>query len=1154
MSTPIVHNILDVYSQSRIVEEIKTICKDDEFSLLVNNTSPSHHYLMASLAYANDQTVVFVAPNVYKATQAYENLCHLIGFEHVCFYVVEEMMATEFMAVSNEFKNERMHTLQSIIKGNKKIIVTHPNALLKPMLPKEVYIQNIMNFSRNQTIRIDEVSSKLVKMGYHRKPITSVIGEFSVRGSIIDIFPINEDKPLRIDLFDEDIDVIKAYDPETQKSLIDVDEFSVFPLQELIYDNEQIIIERIKKDVSNPTLELMSDFDDILMHNNIERIHKYIPYMTSKVAQFLDFIDDKIVFFEEPKQIIEKYEQSFEELHQFLEGKPEYRNLKLCFMLEDNILHHPLAKKVLMTEFRQTIDHVKLTHMIDIKGYLPIDYQNDIRNFINDVKTRNKTFIIACSSLEKLTLIKSLLEDAKIKPSILESYQLIDAQGIYLILAKNAIGFGFIDGFEVISEGQIFKKMDLKQTKYRSAYQNTIPVYTKEDLTPGEYVVHYDYGIGQYLGIKTVALQNLKNDYIVLRFSNMELYIPVEKINLIEKYQGTENFTPRLTAIGSQEWEKKKQKIKEKLEDIAEELIQIQAVREEKHGVVYQEDDELQQLFESDFPHIETKDQLKTIEAIKTDMEKGWIVDRLVCGDVGYGKTEIAMRAAFKTVLGKKQVAYLAPTTILTRQHYYTFFERFEKFGIKVALLNRFVPERKQNEIIEQLKKGDIDIVIGTHRLLSEDIAYQDLGLLIVDEEQRFGVVHKEKIKQYKNTINVITLTATPIPRTLQMAIMGVRQLSLIETPPQNRYPVQTYVLEHSDAIVREAIYREISRQGQVFYLHNRISDLEVLYRRIRRLVPEAKVLVAHGQMERNDLENAIQSFIDKEYDVLLCTTIIETGIDIPNTNTLIVDMADRLGLAQMYQIRGRVGRSDRVSYAYFMYDKNKVLTGPSAKRLHAIKEFTTLGSGYRIAVRDLAIRGAGDILGREQSGFIEAVGLDMYMKLLAEAIESKKGIKPQETSKKSWQIEVSKHVSNQYVSDDELKIYIHKAINNIKTNQDKEGLIVEMTDRFGRINDEIKLYIDKQYMESLLVRTGVDDIKETPYQVHIIFSKDASMYADGTKLFECTYRLIDDARLLYKAKRIQITIPKRINDKSWMQKVINLLENLINHKVIKEQ
>ena len=700
-----------------------------------------------------------------------------------------------------------------------------------------------------------------------------------------------------------------------------------------------------------------------------------------------------------------------------------------------------------------------------------------------------------------------------------------------------------MNGIEVITEENIFKKLKLKNSKYRSIYQNTMSINTKEDLKPGDYVVHYDYGIGRYQGIEAVELKGVTNDYLSIKFSNTELFVPIERINLIEKYLGSEGSIPALSTIGTKEWERKKAKIQQKVESIAQDLIDVQAQREEMNGFRYDLDDEIQKQFESDFEFETTRDQQKAIDDIKKEMETGKIIDRLVCGDVGYGKTEVAIRIAMKTVLNNKQVAFLAPTTILTRQHAQTFKARFEKYGVKVELLNRLVTKKEQTRIIEDLKKGSVDIIIGTHSLLSDNVKFKNLGLLIIDEEQRFGVTHKEKIKKLKTNINVLTLTATPIPRTLQMSIMGVRQLSLMETPPQNRYPVQTYVLEKNDTIIREAIYRELGRGGQVFYLHNRIEDLDLLYSRLRRLVPDARIVKAHGQMEREALEDAIQAFIDKEFDVLLCTTIIETGIDIPNTNTLIVDMADRLGLAQMYQIRGRVGRSNRISYAYFMFEKNQVLTDASSKRLQAIKEFTTLGSGYKIAVRDLAIRGAGDILGKEQSGFIDMIGLDLYMKMLSDAIDKLKGNAKKEEQETKFQVKVSKHVSDKYVSDDDIKIYIHKEIKNINSKQRKIEVEQELRDRFGKLTEEIKTYINKQYMESIAKEIGIEKISLQNNLLEIIFKPEAII--DGGKLFKIAYKVNEKFTFQYLSRKIIMKL-NIISNENWINQLIQIIEEYI--------
>ena len=887
-------NIVNIFNLSKKVTEFHNTITKNNYDLLVNNTTLNHNYLLAySTFIKSEKSVIYVASNIYKATTAYEALCQLAGYENVCFYIVEEIMSAELLAISKEFKFERIHTVNAILNNEKKIIITSVNALTRELMPLDIIKEHVIEISTGDIIDVEKVTKLLVESGYIRVPVTTEIGQFSVRGGLIDIYPINMKKPIRVDLFDNEIDFIKTFDVETQKTIEKVNNAFIYPLNELIYNNPSEVIQKIRMDCgSDITSAIEVDLEEIANYHNLEKNHKYIRYFYNTPTRFLDYIDSKIVFYEEIKRIEETYNKGVLELYGYLESKQIPKKLNLSYFTDFYSIFHNVKRKVFLTEFRQSLNNIFIDNHIDLEGYAVIDYQNDIKNLIQDLKAnKNKTIILATSTAQTQELLVEIAKENELTFTV----DIIKPKQVNIINCNNAISFGFIGDFEVINETNIFKKMRYKRTKYRSAYQNATPINSKEDLKIGDYIVHYDYGICRYLGIKTVELQEIKNDYIMLQFENMELFIPVENVNLLEKYQGSEGVVPKLTNLGTNEWQKKKQKIKAKLESIARELIQVQAYRERKQGFLYKADDYLQEEFENDFEYIETPDQIKTISEIKKDMESGVIIDRLICGDVGYGKTEIAMRIAFKTVTNGRQVAYLAPTTILTRQHYYTFKDRFEKYGIRVALLNRLISESEADKIIKDLAAGDIDVVIGTHKLLNEKIKYKNLGLLIVDEEQRFGVTHKEKIKKYKNNINVLTLTATPIPRTLQMSIMGVRQLSLIETPPQNRYPVQTYVLEENDVIIRETIYREIGRGGQVFYLHNRISDLDRVERKIRKLVPEAKVVVAHGRMDKNILEDTIQAFIDHEYDVLLCTTIIETGIDIPNTNTLLVDMSDRL-------------------------------------------------------------------------------------------------------------------------------------------------------------------------------------------------------------------------------------------------------------------
>jgi len=1140
------NNIVDLYSREKSVKDFLSALQANNYNYLVNSITPHHGYLLTYLSFlAGEDTVFYVASNPYKANLAYEAFCRLAGFNNVNLYVADEIVAAELLAASSELKHERLSTVFNLLSGQKKIIVTHPQALLRPVFPERKFREAMFVLKAGDEIDLDDLIRKLVSLGYKRVPTTTLVGEFSVRGEVLDIFPIFSESPLRITLFDTEIERIKTFDPETQRSVGAAEKALIFPLHEIFYNEEEKAeaVRRIKEGLKEFPDFLRSDLEDLENHSNPERIIKYVKYFAPDFTTILEFTQMKKAFYEDYQRLKDNFEQLRLDLNNYLDQMAIPEGLDLFFFFDFHNLFYNLPRKVFLSEFRKTFPDFPLDGVFEISGMAAIDYQNDIKALVSDLKANpEKTYVFAFEAEERLNLLGEILRENGIEFKRISSFKELVPK-VNLIKSDNAISFGFLGKVEVFTEEEIFKRFKVQKAKYRSVMQETKPISSKEDLEIGDYVVHYDYGIGRYLGIKTVELQDVRNDYIVLQYANMELYIAVEKIALLEKYQGREGVVPKLTSIGKGEWERKKQKIQEKLENIAADIIALQAKREQIRGFKYPPDSEYQKLFEDDFPYEETPDQIRAVTEIKKDMEEGKIVDRLICGDVGYGKTEVAMRIAFKTVYSGKQVIYLAPTTILTRQHYYTFKERFAKYGIKVELLNRLVPRKKQEKIVREFREGSIDILIGTHRVLSGDVKPKDLGLLIIDEEQRFGVIHKEKIKKLKTNVNVLTLTATPIPRTLQMAIMGLRQLSLIETPPKDRYPVQTYVLEENDIVIKEAIYREISRGGQVFYLHNRIEDLDQLYLKLRRLVPEARICIAHGQMTKNELEDAVQAFIDQEYDVLLCTTIIETGIDIPNTNTLIIDGADYLGLSQIYQIRGRVGRTDRVAYAYLMYGKNKVLTDEAAKRLSAIKEFTNLGSGYRIAVRDLAIRGAGDILGKEQSGFIDTVGLDMYMKLLSEAIDKVRNKKPAEEEKPVL-INVSKHVDESYVSDDEIKILIHKEIHRIKTKKDKEEIIQEFTDRFGKLNEEILAYIEERYLQTLLKAYGIKEVFESQNMVVIAIPKEKTALISMEEMFMKATEISPDIIFEYKRQQLIIKIKKQPRSKNWIFLLSKLLES----------
>ena len=715
------------------------------------------------------------------------------------------------------------------------------------------------------------------------------------------------------------------------------------------------------------------------------------------------------------------------------------------------------------------------------------------------------------------------------------------------LIVKN-IDNGFIfNNYIVLSENNLFKNSDVK--KYKNKYKVGNKVKNLIDITKGDYIVHEEYGIGIYDEICTILKNGFKKDYIKLIYAGGDiLYVPVEKIDRISKFSGKEGVFPRLNKLGTDEWKKRKTKIKGKIEEIAQNILKVSAEREALKGYAFSEDDENQTMFDSQFEFTETADQIKAIDQIKKEMQKVKPMDMLLCGDVGFGKTEVAFRAMFKAVNDGKQVAYLCPTTILSSQQYNNALKRFSKFPVNIALLNRFTPLKEERQILENLQNGKIDILFGTHRILSKDVVFKDIGLLVIDEEQRFGVKHKETIKQYKSNIDVLTLSATPIPRTLQMSMTGIRGLALIETPPSQRFPIQTYVLAENKNVIKDAIYKELSRNGQTFLLYNKVKNIEEQANEIRKLVPEARVQFAHGQMTKNQLEDIMVDFINYKYDVLICTTIIETGIDIPNVNTLIIIDADRFGLAQLYQIRGRIGRSNKIGYAYLMYDDKKVLNELAIKRLNTIKEFTELGSGFKIAMRDLSIRGAGDILGSEQSGFIDTIGIELYLKLLNEVVMELKGNKLEKTEEKvesNYLIDIDTHISNNYVSDDSLKIEIHKKINEIDSFSKMEQIKDELENRFGKISESMHIYMYEEWFEKIAQSLKIKNIRQIKNKITIELPTELTQKIDGEKLFVNIYKIHKNFKLSYKDNKIFVNFDISNLDKHFLIYLIEMLEML---------
>ena len=716
-----------------------------------------------------------------------------------------------------------------------------------------------------------------------------------------------------------------------------------------------------------------------------------------------------------------------------------------------------------------------------------------------------------------------------------------------LNIAVNKIGFGIElvdEKIVIISANELFKTRNIKKPKYFK-YKNAKVLKDYQELNIGDYVVHDNHGIGQYLGIKTLEVQGFHKDYLYVAYAGDDtLYIPVEQFKMIRKYSSNEGKVPKINKLGGSQWQKTKAKARSKVDDIADKLIEIYSARINQPGYAFPSDSEIQLEFERSFGYELTVDQLRSVEEIKADMEKSQPMDRLLCGDVGFGKTEVALRAAFKAILGNKQVAFLCPTTILSMQHYKTMIARFKDFPVKIALLNRFTSTKEKKQILSDLKLGNIDLLVGTHRILSKDIVFKDIGLLCIDEEQRFGVKQKEKIKEYRKTIDVLTLTATPIPRTLQMSLMGIRGLSQIETPPKNRQPVQTYVIEKNNVLIKQIIERELARDGQVFYLYNRTSQIANVAYNITLSVPGARVAVGHGQMDKNELEDVMMRFVNKEFNVLVCTTIIETGIDIPNANTIIVEDADKFGLSQLYQIKGRVGRSNRGAYAYLLYNPTKVLNEEASKRLKAIKEFTELGSGYKIAMRDLAIRGSGDILGGTQSGFIDSIGFEMYMKILQDAINEKMGKEDVEAEKeiKSVNVKVDGYIPHDYVSSDIEKLELYQRLDNAKTISGVDHLKSEFIDYYGKLPEEVSTLVEKRKLDILASTEFIENLAEVKGKMEITFTKGYSQNVKGDQLFELVNRLFTKPVFRQLGGKIVIVLPK---GDQWLERINQLITTL---------
>lgn len=1035
-----------------------------------------------------------VTNSLYEANTLYQYINNYT--EKVLLFPMDNFLTSEVLASSPELKIKRIETLIELSKDNNYIVITNLMGYLKYLPNKDRFFNGILDLKTGKTFDFNKLVERLVDLGYEKETLVEKTGDFAVRGFVIDIYPVSMENPVRLEFFDDEIESIRIFDVNTQLSLKKLDQIYIYPNTDNVFvDSTQ---NSSVRDFLASDLTVFNDYNEIKLGYE-ETLNEIVEYNIS--------------------QGVEKEKRYMFSLEELFPGK--YIN----FISFDDL---KLSDK--------TIYNIKeFDTFFKDKDELKVVLKKYIKN--------KKTIIICLDNRYQLTNLELILDTDNI---VVTNEDEIFEGKINLIIKKINDSFEYKD-YIIISSRHIFNTKD-KNVKYKSNFRIGTKIKNIDKLNPGDYIVHYAHGIGRYLGLTTLNKNGLKKDYLQIEYKDGDkLYIPVEKIELITKYSSGDGIVPKLNKLNGTEWQKTKLRVKKKVESIAGDLIKLYAERENAQGFAFAKDDKNQLEFENEFEFTPTEDQLKASEEIKHDMERIVPMDRLLCGDVGYGKTEVAFRSVFKAVLSGKQVAFLCPTTILSNQHYKNALERFKNYPINIALLNRFVSPKETTKILEGLKDGKIDVVFGTHKLLNDQITYKDLGLLIIDEEQRFGVKHKEKIKQIKSNIDVLTLSATPIPRTLQMSMSGIKNLSVIETPPVDRLPVQTYVLSENNQIIKDAIHKELARQGQVFILYNKINNMDEKIHEIQKLVPEARITSAHGQMDKTELENIMMAFINKESDVLVCTTIIETGIDIPNVNTLIVIDADRFGLSQLYQLRGRVGRSNRIAYCYLMYNKHKILSEVAEKRLRAIKEFTELGSGFAIAKRDLSIRGAGDILGSEQSGFIDSVGIDMFMKLLDDEINRQKGIIISETSNIETLplIEVTTNISDNYVKEDELKIYIHKLINNINNIDELNDVKNQLEDRFGKLNEDIIIYMYEELFEKKAKKLGIKDIKQNKNNIEIWLPVDLTNKIKIDDLFINLSKISRKFRFGMRFKRLVITLDIVNLDKHFIYYLIDLLNVL---------
>ncbi len=1113
----------DLPDYNEIVERIKT-CKPTRITGCLDTQKMHLAHALMNQEHAKTNKII-----VTYSEQKAKTLCEELSFYEPNTYVypVKDFIFFQADIHGNQLTKERLAVYRAMLENDNVTIVTTFSALLSPCLPLEKMIENRIQLMKGSIVAVEAISIKLIKLGYEKVPMVEAGGQFSVRGGVIDIFDLTVENPVRIELWGDEIDSIRSFDVDSQRSIETLDTISIFPATEMVLSKQEKIqgLKRIEEDcdkaydafrkafltqesarIKGQIDQLREQIEEFGVYANLE---SYMLYFYPQVVSFLDLFSkgNTKICLDEPNRIQEHgnaVETEFiESMKQRLEkGYALSKQASLLFSCEEiqakiqgfGYLALQLLERPSVYSEEEKGFEIEVRSISSFQGSFEL-LKKELWKY---KKEKYRMLLFSASRSRAKRLAQDLLMEGMSCFYSEDPERIVEPGEIMVCYGQIGSGFAYPEvRFVIIADTDIFGKTQPSKKKRKKYEGNRFKDFG--DLNVGDYVVHENHGLGIYRGIEKVEIEKTVKDYMKIEYrGGGVLYVLATAFHVVQKYSSSDGAKPKLNKLGTQEWNKTKTRVKSEIAEIAKELVELYALRESQEGFQFEKDSVWQKEFEELFPFEETQDQLQAIEDTKQDMQSKKIMDRLICGDVGYGKTEIAIRAAFKAVQDGKQVAYLVPTTILAQQHYETFLNRMKDFPIKIGMLSRFRTTKELQKTISEMKKGVVDIVIGTHRLLSKDVVFKDLGLLIIDEEQRFGVTHKEKMKQIKSHVDVLTLTATPIPRTLHMSLVGIRDMSVLEEAPHERLPIQTYVMEHNDELVREAIVRELSRNGQVYYVYNRVHNIEEIALKVSNLVPGARVTYAHGQMRERELEQIMYDFIEGDIDVLVSTTIIETGLDIPNVNTMIIHDADQMGLSQLYQLRGRVGRSNKTSYAFLMYQKNKSLKEFAEKRLQAIREFTDLGSGFKIAMRDLEIRGAGNILGAKQHGHMEAIGYDLYCKLLNESVQRVKGIEIKEEESASIELEVNAFIPSTYIVNEHQKLDIYKRIASIENAEEAMDMEDELKDRFGKVLDSVKNLIRISLLRVVATKLYITQLKASKTSLTITMDPGAKINAEN--------------------------------------------------------